>query len=79
MHGTPTDRVFKSDDFINLDMTAFKNGLHGDNNASVPIDSDKCHKKVKDVILVAREARDRAISICKPGVRFSAIGKTIEE
>lgn len=60
-------------------MTAFKNGLHGDNNASIPVDSAKCDPKVKQIIEVTREARDRAIRICKPGVKFSAIGKVIEE
>jgi len=52
--------------------------LHGDNNASIPIDVGACDPKIKKIIEVTREARDRAIKECKPGVKFSKIGAIIE-
>lgn len=36
-HGIPDTRVLENGDYINLDVTLFKNGVHGDNNAMVMV------------------------------------------
>ncbi|KAJ2704114.1 hypothetical protein FB645_003537 [Coemansia sp. IMI 203386] len=74
-HGIPDSRPLVNGDFINLDVTVFKHGFHGDTSATFAVG----HVDDKGVRLMqaTEEALDLAIQACGPGVPFSAIGGTI--
>ena len=49
-HGIPDLRPLKSGDYINLDVTLFIDGVHGDNSAMVCV--GKVHREVRNLIEV---------------------------
>ena len=75
-HGIPDSRVVEDGDIVNIDITAFLDGVHGDTNATFLVgDVDE-----ESRLLVERtkEALDRAIKAVKPGRRVNIIGRVIE-
>jgi methionyl aminopeptidase len=75
-HGIPDDTVIADGDIVNIDITAYIGGVHGDTNATflagdVPEESR---------LLVERthEAMMRGIRAVAPGRRLNAIGRVIE-
>lgn len=77
VHGIPSTRVLENGDSLNVDVSVFYDGYHGDNNLMIEI--GEVHPDIKKVINVTRKAVYEAIRICKPGQKFSEIGRTIEE
>lgn len=75
-HGIPDKRPLEEGDIINLDVSLFYGGFHGDLNATYPV--GKCDEKSLDLIKTTKEAMDEAIKICKPGVPYREIGNKIE-
>lgn len=76
-HGIPDSRVLEDGDIINIDVTVYLNGYHGDTSATFFCgDVDDGAKKL---VQVTKECLDKAISICAPGVEFKKIGKTIHD
>jgi methionyl aminopeptidase len=76
-HGIPNARKLKKGDYVNIDVTAYYNGFHGDTSAMVIVEDT--HEDIKELIAVTRQAMYNAIAICKPGEKISNIGKVIEE
>lgn len=76
-HGIPDKRPLVSGDYVNIDVTCYKDGYHGDNSAMVAIGN--VHPDIKNLIRVTREAMYKAIEICKPGVSYNKIGEVIDE
>ncbi|XP_014665107.1 PREDICTED: methionine aminopeptidase 1D, mitochondrial-like isoform X2 [Priapulus caudatus] len=74
-HGIPDDRPLQDGDIINVDVTVFCNGYHGDLSETYVI--GEVDEKATDLIAVAKLCRDAAISACKPGQSYSVIGDTI--
>jgi len=75
-HGIPDARVIEDGDIVNIDITAYLDGVHGDTNATfLAGDVDE-----ESRLLVERthEALDRAILAVRPGRRVSVIGRVIE-
>jgi methionyl aminopeptidase len=75
-HGIPDDRRLVDGDIVNLDVTIYLDGVHGDTNATFgvgTIDPDS-----EQLIRVTRECLDRGIAAVQPGQRISAIGKAIQ-
>ncbi len=75
-HGIPDSTVVEDGDIVNIDITAFLNGVHGDTNATfLAGDVDE-----ESRLLVERTkvALDRAIKAVKPGRRVNVIGRVIE-
>jgi methionyl aminopeptidase len=75
-HGIPDDTVVHDGDIINIDITAFKDGVHGDTDATYLVgDVDE-----ESRLLVERthEALARAIKAVRPGRRLNVIGRVIE-
>ncbi|KIZ01205.1 methionyl aminopeptidase [Monoraphidium neglectum] len=74
-HGIPDQRELQDGDIVNVDVTAFIGGWHGDLNETF------CVGKVDDVskslIKVTHDAMMQAIAACKPGVRFRDMGDII--
>ncbi|GAA5951556.1 hypothetical protein JCM8115_005176 [Rhodotorula mucilaginosa] len=77
-HGIPDSRPLEDGDIINLDVTLFHGGFHGDINATYPVGSSVSQENL-DLIACSRECLDEAIRMCKPGTQFQDVGKVIEE
>jgi len=75
-HGIPDDTVLQDGDIMNVDITAFKGGFHGDSNATFLI--GEVSQDVADLVKRTREALDRAIAVVMPGRPINVIGRTIE-
>jgi len=75
-HGIPDDTVLQDGDIMNVDITAFKDGFHGDSNATFLI--GEASQDVADLVQRTREALDRAIAVVMPGRPINVIGRTIE-
>ena len=75
-HGIPDDTVLSDGDIVNIDITAYKDGVHGDTNATF-LSGDVAEEKR---LLVERthEATMRAIKACRPGRQVNVIGRVIE-
>ncbi|XP_074404593.1 methionine aminopeptidase 1D, mitochondrial isoform X4 [Zonotrichia albicollis] len=74
-HGIPDSRPLQDGDIINIDVTVYYNGYHGDTSETFLVGNvDKSGEKLVDV---ARKCRDEAIAACRPGAPFSVIGNTI--
>jgi methionyl aminopeptidase len=75
-HGIPDDTVIADGDIVNIDITAFIGGVHGDTNATfLAGDADE-----ESRLLVQRtqEAMMRGIRAVAPGRPLNAIGRVIE-
>jgi hypothetical protein len=75
-HGIPDARPLEEGDIVNLDVSLFYKGFHGDCNATFPV--GKVDKESLDLIETTRKATRDAIAICKPGLPFAEIGNVIE-
>ncbi len=75
-HGIPDSTVMSDGDIVNIDITAFIGGVHGDTNATfLAGDVDEQSR-----LLVERthEATLRAIRAVKPGRTLNVVGRVIE-
>jgi methionyl aminopeptidase len=75
-HGIPDDTVLVDGDIINIDVTAFKNGMHGDLDKTFVV-GDAAQDAV-DLVERTREALQRGIRAVAPGRPFNVIGRAIE-
>ena len=76
-HGIPSDKILKEGDIINVDVTAFKNGWHGDTSKMFEIGETSI--KAKKLVKTTYESMMKAIKICKDGIHLSNIGATIQK
>jgi len=75
-HGIPDSRVIEDGDIVNVDITAYIGGVHGDTNATfLAGDVDE-----ESRLLVERteESLRRAIRAVRPGREINVIGRVIE-
>ena len=75
-HGIPSDKVLKDGDIINVDVTALKDGWHGDTSRMFKI--GEISIKAEKLINTTYEAMMKAINIIKDGVPLGDIGNTIQ-
>ena len=75
-HGIPSKQIIREGDIVNLDVTAFKNGVHGDTNYTFLI--GEVNEEVKLLVERTKEALDRAIQAVVPGRPINVIGRVIE-
>jgi methionyl aminopeptidase len=75
-HGIPDSTVLNEGDIVNVDITAFIHGVHGDNNATYEVGevSEEAHLLVERT----RESLERAIKAVRPGRQVNVIGRVIE-
>ena len=75
-HGIPDDRPLADGDIINLDVTLFKEGVHGDTNATFFVgEVDELSRRL---VNVTRESLERGIEAAKPGRPLHEIGRAIQ-
>ena len=75
-HGIPDDRPLKDGDIVNLDVTIFLEGMHGDCSATFlvgAVDDDS-----RRLVKVTHECMMIGIGAARPGRPVSDIGKAIE-
>src|SRR4051812_32917262 len=75
-HGIPDSQELRDGDIVNVDITAYLDGVHGDTDATYPVgDIDEA-----SALLLQRteEALHRAIRAVRPGRRVNVIGRVIE-
>jgi methionyl aminopeptidase len=76
-HGIPDSRVLLDGDIINLDVTAYVDGVHGDTNATFLVgDVDPVSRQL---VHVTEECMWLGIEAVKAGRPISDVGRAIEE
>ena len=62
-HGIPSDKILKEGDILNVDVTALKDGWHGDTSKTFEI--GEVSVKAKKLVKTTYEAMMKAISVVK--------------
>jgi methionyl aminopeptidase len=75
-HGIPSDKILKEGDIVNVDVTAFKEGWHGDTSRMFKI--GEVSIKAEKLIKTTYESMMKAIQIVKDGIHLGDIGSTIQ-
>eukprot|EP00252_Welwitschia_mirabilis_P018410 TRINITY_DN40919_c0_g1_i1.p1 TRINITY_DN40919_c0_g1~~TRINITY_DN40919_c0_g1_i1.p1 ORF type:complete len:360 (-),score=55.10 TRINITY_DN40919_c0_g1_i1:272-1351(-) len=76
-HGIPDSRPLQDGDIVNIDVTVYLDGYHGDTSKTFPCGN--ISKDANQLIKVTEECLHKAINICGPGVEFKKIGFVINE
>ncbi|GAA2246795.1 type I methionyl aminopeptidase [Rarobacter faecitabidus] len=76
-HGIPDSTTLTEGDIVNVDITAYKNGVHGDNNATFAV--GEVSEEASLLIERTREATMRGIKAVAPGREVNVIGRVIEK
>jgi methionyl aminopeptidase len=75
-HGIPDARPLEDGDIVNVDITAFLDGVHGDTNRTYLVgDVDE---ESRLLVERTREATLRGIRAARPGRQVNVIGRVIE-
>jgi methionyl aminopeptidase len=75
-HGIPDSRRLEDGDIVNIDITAFIDGVHGDTDATYLVgDVDE---ESRLLVERTREAMMRGIKAAVPGRQINVIGRVIE-
>lgn len=75
-HGIPDSTVIEDGDIVNIDVTAYKNGVHGDTNATFL--AGNVTEEHRLLVERTHEAMMRGIKVAKPGREINVIGRVIE-
>ena len=75
-HGIPDSRPLEDGDIVNLDVTAYIEGVHGDTNATFFVGN--VDEESRNLVRVTEECLWHGIEAVKPGRPLSDIGKAIE-
>jgi methionyl aminopeptidase len=76
-HGIPDSRVIRDGDIMNLDVTGFIGGVHGDTNATFLI--GQVSEENRRLVRVTEECMWLGIEAVRPGKPLSDIGRAIED
>jgi methionyl aminopeptidase len=75
-HGIPDSRRLQDGDIVNIDVTAFIEGVHGDTSATFLVgDVDE---RSAALVATTRAAMHAGIDVVRPGARVHEIGRAIE-
>ena len=75
-HGIPSDRKLRNGDIVNLDITTYLNGFHGDTSKTFHVGSPR--KRTSRLVETCKESLQSAIKLVRPGARLGDIGATIQ-
>jgi methionyl aminopeptidase len=75
-HGIPDSTVIQDGDIVNIDVTAYLDGVHGDTNATFLAGS--VDQESRDLVERTHEAMMRGIKAVRPGRAVNVIGRVIE-
>jgi len=75
-HGIPDSRPLADGDIVNIDVTVYVGGVHGDTSATFLVgDVDPASLRL---VIETRKSLDLGIRACQPGGPVSSIGRAIE-
>ena len=75
-HGIPDSTVIEDGDIVNIDVTAYIDGVHGDTNKTYL--AGDVDEEVRLLVERTEEATMRAIKAVRPGRALNVIGRVIE-
>ena len=75
-HGVPGEKVLKSGDIVNLDITVIKDGWHGDTSRMFRVGESSI--QAKRLVQITYESMWIGISKVRPGARLGDIGHAIQ-
>ena len=76
-HGIPdNNRILKSGDIMNIDVTVLKDGWHGDTSKMFSVGKVQAHNE--RLIKITQECLYRGIEAVKPGAKLGDIGHAIQ-
>ena len=75
-HGIPDSTVIEDGDIVNVDVTAYIDGVHGDTNATFL--AGDVDEESQLLVERTREATERGIKAVRPGRQLNVIGRVIE-
>lgn len=76
-HGIPDARALRDGDIVNLDVTVYREGVHGDTNATFFVGS--VDPESQRLVRVTRECLSLAIDQVRPGAPINALGRAIQD
>jgi methionyl aminopeptidase len=76
-HGIPDSTVLVDGDIVNVDITAYVGGVHGDNNATFGV--GQLDEAAALLVERTQESLHRAIKAVVPGRQVNVIGRVIEK
>ena len=75
-HGIPSEKILRDGDIMNVDVTALKEGWHGDTSRMFKV--GEVSVKAEKLIQTTYEAMMKAIKVVKDGVLLGDIGSAIQ-
>jgi methionyl aminopeptidase len=78
-HGIPDQRPLQDGDILNIDVTLYHGGFHGDLNETYYIGKADQDPDSVRVVEAARDCLEESIKLVKPGALFRDYGNTIEK
>ena len=75
-HGIPSEKILKDGDIVNVDVTAVKDGWHGDTSRTFKV--GEVSIRAQKLVDTTYEAMMKAIKIVKDGVHLGDIGNLIQ-
>ena len=76
-HGIPSKKILNEGDIVNVDVTAIKDGWHGDTSRMFIV--GECSVKAKKLIKITYEAMIEGIKTIKANTKIGDIGYTIQK
>ncbi len=76
-HGIPDSYELKEGDMVNVDVTCYYGGYHGDCSETYAV--GELDEAGQQLVRVTHDAWQAAIAYCKPGAAYSGIGSIIED
>jgi len=76
-HGIPDDRELEEGDIVNLDVSCFVNGFHGDTSRTFRV--GQVSEAAEKIIEASEDCLNKSIAACGPGVPLNTIGKIVAD
>jgi methionyl aminopeptidase len=77
-HGIPDSTVLLDGDIVNIDVTVFYKGVHGDCSETVLV-GDSTSEDIRDLVYTTYLSLQKSIEYCEPGKKYNKIGGIIED
>ena len=76
-HGIPDSTIIPDGCIMNIDVTIFHDGVHGDCSETILVGD--VSPELRDLVKTTFDSWQAAINYCKPGAKYSEIGGIIED
>lgn len=76
-HGIPDDRPLADGDIVNVDVTVYLQGMHGDCSETVLV--GEVDAASRHLVEVSRQCLERGIAAVRPGGRIRDIGRAVSQ